>query len=127
MEVVLMEGSVQLDFNGNQMVLQPGDKAVILKQHGEIVRQENSNPNLLAWKTKVLNFTDTQLHEIVEILENVYHRDIIILNPEINNCRITATFEGKSLEAILLVLQSTINITAKPNGDSIELSGSGCE
>jgi ferric-dicitrate binding protein FerR (iron transport regulator) len=127
MEVVLMEGSVQLDFNNKQMVLEPGEKAVILKQHGEIVRQENTDPNLLAWKTKVLHFTDARLHEIVDVLENVYHKDIIITCPEINNCRITATFEGQSLEAILLVLQSTIDITAKPNGDSIELSGSGCQ
>ena len=108
------------------MVLRPGDKAVMLKQHGEIIRQENTDPNLLAWKTKILRFIDTPLHDIIKVLENVYHKDIIVINPEINNCHITATFEGKSLEAILLVLQSTINITAKPNGNSIELSGTGC-
>lgn len=122
MEVVLMEGSVQLDFNEKQMVLEPGQKAVILKQSGEIVRQENTDPNLLAWKTRVLQFTDAPLHEIIDVLENVYHKDIVVLDPEINNRLITATFEGQSLEAILLVLQSTIGITAKPNGNSIELS-----
>jgi ferric-dicitrate binding protein FerR (iron transport regulator) len=121
-EVVLMKGSVQLDFNEKQMVLKPGDKAIILKHHGEIVRQENNDPNLLSWKTKIMQFTDTPLHEIVEVLENVYHKDIVVLTPEINNRVVTATFEGQSLEAVLLVLQSTINIAAKPNGNRIELS-----
>jgi len=126
-EVVLISGSVQLNLGEKQMILEPGDKAVVLKQHGEIVKQENTNPNLLAWKTRVLRFDDTPLLEIIDVLENVYHKDIIVLNPDINNCRITATFEGQSIEAILMVLQSTIDITAKPRGNSIELSGAGCQ
>jgi len=127
MEVVLIEGSVQLDFNGKQMLLEPGDKAVVLRQHGEIVKQQNDNPNLLAWKTRKLRFDDTPIHEIIDVLNKVYHKQFVVLNPEINNCRITATFEGQSLQAVLLVLQSTIDIAVRPNGDMIELSGSGCQ
>jgi transmembrane sensor len=127
MEVVLMTGSVRLDYNGKQMFLEPGDKAVVLTKQGEIVKQENSDPNLLAWKTRNLRFDDTPLKIIIDVLKKVYHKDIVLLNPEIGNCRITATFEGQSLEAVLLVLQSTIDITARPNGDMIELSGKGCQ
>ncbi|MCK4569183.1 MAG: FecR domain-containing protein [Bacteroidales bacterium] len=127
MEVVLISGSVQLDYNNKQMLLEPGNKAIVLKQHGEIVKQQNKDPNLLAWKTKKLCFDDTSLSEIIDVLKKVYHKDITVLNPEILNCRITATFEGQSLETVLLVLQSTIDITARPNGDKIELSGKGCQ
>jgi transmembrane sensor len=127
MEVVLISGSIQLSFQDKQMMLEPGDKAVILKKHGEIVKQENKDPNLLAWKTRKIRFNNTPIHEIIDVLKNVYQKDIVVLNPEINNCRITATFEGQSLEAVLLVLQSTIDITARPNGDTIELSGKGCQ
>ncbi len=127
MEVVLMSGSVQLSFNDKQMLLEPGDKAIILKQHGEIVKQQSNDPNLLAWKTRKISFNNTPIKEIIDVLKKVYHKDIVVLNPEINNCRITATFEGQSLEAVLLVLQSTIDITARPNGDKIELSGTGCQ
>jgi len=122
-----MGGSVQLDFNGKQMLLEPGDKAVVLRQHGEIVKQQNNDPNLLAWKTRKIRFNDTPIHEIIDVLNKVYHKQIVVLNPEINNCRITATFEGQSLEAVLLVLQSTIDIAVRPNGDMIELSGNGCQ
>lgn len=127
MEVVLISGSVQLSYNDKQMLLEPGDKALVLKQHGEIVKQQNKDPNLLAWKTKKLRFDNTPLSEIIDVLKKVYHKDITVLNPEILNCRITATFEGQSLETVLLVLQSTIDITARPNGDKIELSGKGCQ
>ncbi|RLD39710.1 MAG: hypothetical protein DRJ15_07735 [Bacteroidetes bacterium] len=127
MEVVLISGSVQLSFHDKQMMLEPGDKAVILKKHGEIVKQENKDPNLLAWKTRKIRFNNTPIYEIIDVLKKVYQKDFVVLNPEISNCRITATFEGQSLEAVLLVLQSTIDITARPNGNAIELSGKGCQ
>jgi ferric-dicitrate binding protein FerR (iron transport regulator) len=127
MEVVLLSGSVELAYSGRTMLLEPGEKAVVLKQHGEIVRQQHSDPNLLAWKTRKLQFDNTPLGQIVEKLESVYHKEIVLLNPGIENCRITATFDGESLEAVLRVLQSTIDITARPNGDTIELSGAGCQ
>ena len=126
MEVVLITGSVQLVYQGKEMILEPGDKAVILTAHGEIVKQENKDPNLLAWKTKKLRFDDTSLKDIINILEKVYQKDIEVLNPQVLNCRITATFDGQSLEAVLRVLQSTIDITVKPNGNKIEISGEGC-
>lgn len=127
MEVVLLSGSVQIDFNDRQVSLEPGEKAVVLRQEGEILKQHHSDPNLLAWKTRKLSFDNTPLSQIVAVLEKVYHKDIIILTPEIGDCRITATFEGQSLEAVLLVLQSTIDITARPRGDTVELSGTGCQ
>lgn len=127
MEVVLLSGSVALSYAGKDMLLEPGQKAVMLKKQREIVRQPSDDPNLLAWKTRVLRFNDTPLQEIVELLSKVYQRDIRLMNQEISDCRLTATFEKESLEAILMVLQSTLDINVRPNGQVIELSGESCE
>ncbi len=127
MEVVLMSGSVKLEYQGKEMLLEPGEKAVVLRQHGEIVKQANKDPNLLAWKTRILRFNNTPLSEIIGVLQKVYHKDIRAVNPEILNCRITATFEGESLQEVLTVLQSTIDMQVRPNGNAIELSGKGCQ
>jgi len=127
MEVVLISGSVELSYNNHMMLLEPGEKAIVLKKYGEIVKQENNDENLLAWKTRSLHFNDTPIHEIIDILEKVYHKEITVINPEINNCRITATFERQSLEAVLIVLQSTIDIKVRTNGNRIEFSGTGCQ
>jgi ferric-dicitrate binding protein FerR (iron transport regulator) len=109
------------------MLLHPGEKAVVLKQFGEIVKKENDDPNFMAWKTKRLEFIDTPLSEIIDVLRKVYHKDISVLNPEILDCRITATFEQQSLETVLKVLQSTIDIEVKANASGIEISGNGCQ
>ena len=127
MEVVLLSGSVKLTYAGKEMLLEPGEKAVVLKDFNEIVRQPSDDPNLLAWKTRILRFNDTPLSDIVALLSRVYQHDIRIMNPKIEDCRITATFEKQSLEDVLLVLQSTLNIKVRPNGQTIELSGESCE
>ena len=126
-EVALMSGKVELNYGDQEILLKPGEKANVNKQSGKIEIKQNTDLNLLAWKTKTLRFNDTPLHKIIDVLEKVYQKEILVLNPEINNCRITATFEGQSLEAILLVLQSTIDVTARKNGNRIELSGAGCQ
>ena len=127
MEVVLLSGSVQLDYNQSSMVLEPGEKAIVSKSSGEIEKQQNNDPNLLAWKTKVLRFNNTPLSELVSVLEKVYNKDILIMNPDLLKCRITATFEGETFESVLQVIKSTLNITIRPNGNKIEFSGEGCE
>ena len=126
-EVALISGKVALQYNDQKIYLEPGEKATVHKNSGEMTSHKFNDPNLLAWKTHTLQFNDTPLNEIIEVLEKVYKKDIAILNPELNNCRITATFKGQSLEAVLLVLQSTIDVTARPNGNRIELSGTGCQ
>lgn len=126
-EVVLVTGEVKLCYNDKEMLLQPGEKALVLKDFGEIVKKENDDPNYMAWKTKRLEFNGMPLSEIVTLLTKVYHKDIVILNPELLNCRVTATFEGQSLEQVLLVLQSTLDLEVRPNGQIIEISGSGCQ
>lgn len=127
MEVVLLSGSVQLSYQNEVMLLEPGDKAVVLKEVNALVKQQNKDINLLAWKTKVLRFNNASLAEVVDVLEKVYEKDIHILNPELLQCRITATFEGESFESVMMVIQSTLNIEIRPNGDMIELSGVSCQ
>lgn len=127
MEVVLLSGSVQLSYQDKTMLLEPGDKAVVMKEADELVKQQNTDPNLLAWKTKVLRFNNASLAEVVNVLEKVYEKEIRILNPELLQCRITATFEGESFESVMMVIQSTLNIEVRPNNNMIELSGVGCQ
>lgn len=129
-EVILSSGKLAVYYNDNPdkpVILEPGDKASTLNSEGLIVKVYNEDRNFLSWKTKRFEFIDTPLEEIMELLSRVYQKEIVILDPEIRECRITATFNKQSLEAVLNVIQSTIEINVKPNGPGIEISGNGCQ
>lgn len=129
-EVILTSGKLVVYYAGNpelKTILNPGEKASTINNEGVIVKVINEDPNFLSWKTKKFEFVDTPMSEILELLRIVYHKEIVVLNPEILDCRITATFNQQSLEAVLNVIKSTIEINVKPNGSGIEISGNGCQ
>lgn len=128
-EVILSNGKVALYYNDKpsvQVLLTPGEKAEILKEKENISKSSNDNENFLAWKTKILVFNDDPMSEIIRELNKDYHANIVLANNNISNCRITATFNNQSLESILNVLKSTVNLTIRTKGSEIEISGDGC-
>ena len=52
---------------------------------------------------------------------------IKIKNPELASCPITVTFRDQSLEAVLNVLEMTLDLEITRVGNEIRLDGTGCE
>jgi hypothetical protein len=44
----------------------------------------------------------------------------------LNSCKITATYDDKSLEAIVRIIEQTLKIKAEVDGDRIIFSGTSC-
>lgn len=113
-----------------------GDKAVALKVHDKgtynrstdiVTRIDNNNPNFISWKTRVIEFEDSSLEKVVETLNRIYPgKQISLKTSETGDCSITVSFEGQSLDAILNVLESTLDIEYQINEDTIEIIGAGC-
>lgn len=127
-EVILATGKVSVYYNdkpAGKIFLLPGEKAEIMK-NGQIIRKSlNTDENYLSWKTRVFVFNDAPVSRIFTDLNNVYHSHIT-WSDKVSDCRITATFNRQSLESILNVLQSTVNIKVSRTGSAIEISGEGC-
>jgi hypothetical protein len=51
---------------------------------------------------------------------------MLITNEELYSCPITVTFRDQSLESILKVLESTLDLQITRDGDEIRLDGEGC-
>lgn len=128
-EVIVTSGEVML-------LNKSGDKAVALKVHDKgtynrstdiVTRVDNTNPNFMSWKTRVIEFEDSSLENVVETLNKVYPgKEITLKASETGDCSITVSFEGQSLDAILNVLESTLDIEYLINEDTIEIIGAGC-
>lgn len=124
--VEVASGTVAVKFNGKQTILQKNERAIINKSTGQLIKESNNDPNLLALKTKTLVFDNTRLEETIEVLNRYYHSDIRIGSDVLKNCELESTFNNLSLDSILKILQTSFAIDVDKEGQAIILTGQ-CE
>jgi len=128
-EVVLTTGKLAI-FCKNRpseiMTLHPGEKAIVNKKTEIIIKKQNDDLNYMSWKNKKIVFYNNTLNDIITTLNRVYHSDIVVRNNAISNCRLTATFNNQTLESVLNVIKTTLDIQVKQTETGIELCGDGC-
>ena len=127
-EIILASGKVKVYYENNpskMSFLSPGDKAELTADGNAIITTSNEDANYLAWKTKHMVFCNTSLNEVVALLIQVYHTNILISDNRLSDSRITATFDKQSLESVLNVLKATLDLQIRNTGAGIELSGRG--
>jgi len=127
-KVTVIEGTVQL-FETNQptknAVLNAGETGVYLKQKNTIIKHSKANLNDVSWKTQKIEFINTPLIEVLEVLHNNYYIDFIV-DDAVKGCTITVSFDQKDLASILKVLKSTLNLNVSRQGKKIIITGDGC-
>jgi len=130
MEVVLTSGKVSVYYKANpkeNVLLDPGEKAVLRPEQNLISKSANTDPNYMAWKTRVLVFDNETLDQVVNTLQNVYQTPVTLADPALSDCRVTVSFDGQSLESVLQVLKGTLDLQVIQKGKSIEITGKGCK
>jgi ferric-dicitrate binding protein FerR (iron transport regulator) len=128
-EVTVEAGKVKVywvDDPANQLVLVRGEKAILNKAQKELKALENNDINFKAWVNRRIFFEDTPMSEVVKIINEVYQANILLEGTELKNCPITTEFDNQSLETILSVLSSTLDLKIERRGEQIIISGEGC-
>ena len=126
--VIVETGSVQMSTSSGDLeplLLSPGDKG-LFSSEGELVKSRNQDFNYLAWKTRRIQFDDTNLDEVIRVLSKVYGLEFELTSPALQGCPVTVTFDTQSLESVLEVLGATLDITYEINEGAVTISGDGC-
>jgi transmembrane sensor len=126
--VTVTEGTVKFynhDEPQKEITLHAGETGVMNKSDRVVTILVTGNLNDIAWKTGIMDFHDTPLSDVAEVLINTYHRKID-LDPAIGNCPVTVRFENRELDAVLNVLRSTLDLKITAKGKHITISGKGC-
>ena len=129
MEVVLTTGKVSVYYTEKpkeNVLLLPGEKAELISGQKFIRKETNTDPNYMAWKTRVLVFENETLGQVIKTLQNVYQTPVVLSDQKLSECRVTASFNEQSLESVLEVLKITLDLQVKMDGKSINISGNGC-
>ena len=125
-QVIVNSGKVSVKARGQEVILEKGESATFNKTTKKLVKTKNEDSNFLSWTNNTINFNETNLKEVVFVLNRHYNANIIIENKLLNSCKITAQYEDKSLEAVLKIIEATLGIEAIVNNKSILLKGSDC-
>lgn len=94
---------------------------------GALTKKQNEDANYMAWETGVLVFEHADLESVVFDLNRKFHSRVSIATQELKACQLTATYDHKSLDAIVRIIEKTLNIKTEIKGEEIIFSGQGCE
>jgi transmembrane sensor len=128
-EITVESGMVALSAKENHkdlIVMKAGSGGTYHKSQKELTLVPSSDPNNISWKTRDLFFDGSSLQEVADLVNRVYDANMVIVNPDLLSCEITVTFNDQSLEAILKVLEMTLDLDIAQSGDEIRLDGKGC-
>jgi len=120
-EVIVESGIVHVTQSGKTVELLAGEK-IVMSSKDSIATKEAVNDKLYNYyRTKEFVCDDTPLWKLVQVVNEAYDAKIIIGRKELNDKRLTTTFNNESLEQVLEVIRLTfdITITKKEDGQII--------
>jgi ferric-dicitrate binding protein FerR (iron transport regulator) len=101
-EITLLEGKINVELDGSEQVLKPG-QALVLKDHQSRIFEVNAT-QASVWVDNKFNFKDIPLSELMKRLENWYDVDITLENLTGKEVNFTGTFKNE--ETIWQVLDA---------------------
>lgn len=87
---------------------------------------ESSSPDRLYWLDKTLEFRQTELSGVFNILTDHFGIHIHYDDPSILQCRLSATFRDESLETIMEVIATSFGLGVTNEGTAWYFHGKGC-
>ena len=96
----------------SEVKLNKGEQASYISKSEKIEKSEISDPNYLAWQTKILTFDDTPLSEVAMLIEEVYHIPVSV-DPTISEMHLTARFEKLNIDELLQIVSLSLDIDAQ--------------
>lgn len=126
-EITLVHGRVNVSSSrGDSVDLHPGEQAVFATQSG-ITKRNVDAMRYACWKDNVLFFEQTSLDQAIREIEEWYSVQIVIANPALRPCTITAKYQNEPLGNVLSSLQFLHGLEIKRlNERKFLIDGSGC-
>ena len=90
---------------------QPAAPQIATLTPGEIER-------VLAWQHRLLDFTAAPMSEVVAAFNRRNHTQLVLVDPELAEIRISATFRSDNIEGFVSLVEMGFNTRAERQGDN---------
>lgn len=126
--ITVTEGEVSLSSkklrNRQTIILEAGYEGINHKSQNLITKEKNDDLNYLAWKTGILEFNNTSLESVINVLQEIYEVSFEIGDKEILEYIFTGRFKNADLVTIIEAMALSMNLSINYSEDKciIELS-----
>ncbi|HEY3403068.1 MAG TPA: FecR domain-containing protein [Ohtaekwangia sp.] len=125
-EVIVIEGEVEFFTDSNPGIRLKANGKGVYDKTTKTFSIEQPETNTLAYKTKFFSFSDSDLGSVIDALNRVYDKKIVI-GDSLKTCRVTVSFNEEDITEIAAVLAETLNLSVQESATEIVLEGQGCE
>jgi transmembrane sensor len=113
-EVVLTEGKVRLETPGQQMLLDPGQKAILTANANQLVKSEADAKSNISWLRNELVYEGATLQTIFEEMEDSFGITTKVGTPEILKKRFTGSVATDSIQNFYSQLGEIYHLQVEP-------------
>lgn len=106
--------------------LKENETGLYHKASNAFSKLNESDENVLAYKTGVFVFRDTPMCTVMETLNEAYETKLRLENKEVENCRITVSFKNESIDVIADVIAETLKLAIEKTENEIVFKGNEC-
>ncbi len=125
--VTVDSGKVLFSANELEEELTPGSIGIFIKSKGMLSSNSVTNTSTYDfWRTKTLSFGGVSLSEAIDAIERTYQTSIKLSDPNLKACKISVVFQDETLENVLDIIATTLNLKVTEEKGQYTLTGNGC-
>lgn len=116
----LLEGAVELDYQGKQMAMSPGEAMRLDLESGKFIRSQVNAAQSKAWAENRIEFDDITLEELVAKLSRQYDVNIRLESNKVGKKKFRISLRNReTIGEVMTALQQIIPITVERKGKDI--------
>ncbi|MEQ9467530.1 MAG: DUF4974 domain-containing protein [Ekhidna sp.] len=119
-------GLVAFEKEGTQTQVPAGKEAVFNRATASVEVKEAPSENIMSWRNGIFNFNNTPLNEALTELSEYYDVEFQLSNADLQQCRVSATFNKQPLSEVLSTLSSILKVKTSLKDNTVKISGQGC-
>jgi transmembrane sensor len=111
--VTVQRGRVAVMYKDESIIITAGEQATYINKLEKIDLTKSNIENYDSWKTGQLVFNDTPLEEVIEALNKQYATHFEIGSPELNECKLNASFNYTDIKKVEELLSVVLKVDVK--------------
>jgi ferric-dicitrate binding protein FerR (iron transport regulator) len=110
-EVYVKSGKVRVSVDQSDQYIQLESEEFGILENKVLSSSQQEDPNYISWKTKNFKFVNSALTEVLRELEESYHIAIHTEGLDLSELRITTSYSGQSIDAILETISAAFEMS----------------